>query len=669
MNLPGSRTALLSFFLGVGLALATAGSCHAALPANRDAASDSMMIDELPESVPTALLIAGALVEGGDYDGALRHYRYALERDPGNEEIGGRYIGLALQLGRIGEALSAVEFMLEHSPENPRLQLERCRLLLVSGMLDEADEFSAQLYGERPDDPQVLGLRIQILERKGDLKGASDLHAQQLAAHPDDPDLLRAHAALLFRAGSMDEGEAILRERLAEDPLDHGSAEMMIAYLLSEDRREEALGFAEARVEDWPDEEFPQRQLADLYLEEGRENDACNLLLPLARDGRLEHPAAIMLTDLLVRQGRIEEAWELASGFLESGEEDAMVLQMVGEIAMEQDHLEEAVEALERALRMRPQDPDVLVSLLLAMSRRYPELVGAPAADPRQGEAAVDDQIRERYNRLLVVAQDRIGEDSFRQNLILGAMLRRAKRSEEAVIPLLRASQLRPDNTQALYDLAWAQEEAGFYEEACDTLDRLLVLQPEEAHLLNFYGYLLADQNRELERAAEMIQLAVEAEPENPYYLDSLGWVLYRQGEYEEALEYLIDASNKLGDDPTILLHIGDTLLALERWDTALGVLQRALAVGGDAEELRERIERAEEGVRNAPGDWSSGRGAPLPGRLWFLVLDPYRCVPSSPTGPARRGGRGLLLAPGRRTEGSGPGPGARGLLRGLDPQ
>jgi tetratricopeptide (TPR) repeat protein len=590
--------------LGLSLGLVLSLECGWKVPAacatdNGSAAADTSMVPLLPESVPTALFIAGAMIEGGDFEGALEQYGFALRHDPKNQEILDRTVALALRMGRLKDALAAVNMGLYVSKGDRDLRVQKTRLLLLGGLTDQAFPLSEELGREFPDDPEILSLRVEVLQRLGRLKDAVALQSKRLEENPDDPQLLRSRAALLLRAGSEEEGETILKDLLAKDPQDEASAQILVNQYRTDGQADQAITLLEKLLDQNPDGETYRRLLADLYLGQGRNSDACDMLMPLARDGSLDRHGQILLTDLLIRQERYDDAWELAQGLLTENEQDGLVLQMVGEIALERGELSTAEETLRRALQVRPDDPGILVSLLLAMSRHYPDLSGGHP-DANKHQRASDTKIQERFNRLLVAAQGNVQAKSFRQNLILGSLLRRAGRSSEAVIPLGCAAALQEDNVQALNELAWAQESAGLYHAACKTLDGLLKLRPHEANLLNFYGYLLADQGWELKRAQSMIEEAVQAEPKNPYYLDSLGWVLYRQGHYEEALAKLIDSANLIGDDLTVLLHMGEVLLSLQRYDEARGVLERALALGGDKVVLGPLIERAKSGGSDA---------------------------------------------------------------------
>jgi len=96
----------------------------------------------------------------------------------------------------------------------------------------------------------------------------------------------------------------------------------------------------------------------------------------------------------------------------------------------------------------------------------------------------------------------------------------------------------------------------------------------------NDLGYLYADQSKNLEQAEKMIRLAVQSQPENPAYLDSLGWVLFRLGRHAEALEALKKA-NAIPDyeDSTLLEHQGDVHQALQQADDAKQLWQKAIEV------------------------------------------------------------------------------------------
>jgi predicted Zn-dependent protease len=123
-------------------------------------------------------------------------------------------------------------------------------------------------------------------------------------------------------------------------------------------------------------------------------------------------------------------------------------------------------------------------------------------------------------------------------------------------------------------------------------LETCLEIDPRYSPAANDLGYTWADQGKNLSRAESLIRLAVEAEPDNQSYLDSLGWVLYKNAKFPEAATYLkqaVDAA--VSPDPVVLDHLGDTLYRLDQRDEAVKNWKRATAElppnPGDREELK----------------------------------------------------------------------------------
>jgi tetratricopeptide (TPR) repeat protein len=115
------------------------------------------------------------------------------------------------------------------------------------------------------------------------------------------------------------------------------------------------------------------------------------------------------------------------------------------------------------------------------------------------------------------------------------------------------------------------------------TLRRLVAAEPMNAGALNYLGYLLADEGRELDEAVALVLRALKLDPGNPSFLDSLGWAYYRRGELDAAGQYLEPAAEQLPDNSVILDHLGDLRFRQGRWDDAVAAWQQALdGDGGD---------------------------------------------------------------------------------------
>jgi Tfp pilus assembly protein PilF len=131
------------------------------------------------------------------------------------------------------------------------------------------------------------------------------------------------------------------------------------------------------------------------------------------------------------------------------------------------------------------------------------------------------------------------------------------------------------------------------YEKATDLLRKSIALDPANAaEAYNYLGYMWADHNMHLEEAEEMIKHALQIEPNNGAYLDSLGWLEFKQGKFDQGLADLLRAAKNIErDDPIVYEHIGDTYLKLDRVPQALGAWQKALALDPQNKRLADKIQ------------------------------------------------------------------------------
>ncbi len=118
-----------------------------------------------------------------------------------------------------------------------------------------------------------------------------------------------------------------------------------------------------------------------------------------------------------------------------------------------------------------------------------------------------------------------------------------------------------------------------------------LQIQPRFAECLNYLGYMWADRNEKLDRALELIQKAVELQPKNGAYLDSMGWVLYRLKRYDESLNYELKAVQYLEEpDPSLYDHLGDIYLALGQAVKAREAWEKSVKIE-PSEEIRKKLQ------------------------------------------------------------------------------
>jgi tetratricopeptide (TPR) repeat protein len=211
------------------------------------------------------------------------------------------------------------------------------------------------------------------------------------------------------------------------------------------------------------------------------------------------------------------------------------------------------------------------------------------------------------------------------------ALLEDAGKSTEAIALLQLALERYPNHPGLLYQVALIQDKAGMVRESIRSFESLLKARPEDASLLNALGYSLADRNQKLPRAEQLIRKALESSPDNPAFLDSLGWVRFRRGDVEGAIPHL-ERAYRIFPDAEIASHWGEALWVQGKQSEARALWARSLARSPDSKALRATIERLtgtklEQPKDSTPAEEKKGDDAPEP-----------EALPTTPTASAASG-------------------------------
>jgi len=220
----------------------------------------------------------------------------------------------------------------------------------------------------------------------------------------------------------------------------------------------------------------------------------------------------------------------------------------------------------------------------LPSSRDLKMVLAAQQADMGDADKALKD--------VRAMLKGNANSDDRQVYITLAQMYTRLRRFSDAEQALDKAEQLssKSDDKEYVWFLRGSTfEREKRYAEAEEQFKKVLASDPEHASALNYLGYMLADQNMKLEEALGYIKRAVDLDPANGAYLDSLGWAYFRLGKFELAEDNLLKASQKINTDPTVHDHLGDLYqktgrlkLAATNWERALTEWNRTIAAEVD---------------------------------------------------------------------------------------
>ena len=467
-------------------------------------------------------------------------------------------------------ALELAKLWLEVEPGSTKAKQTQSSLLVMANRIDD---LAPQLAGVLEQDKANIGANLlqlnRMLARHADKKATQTL-VDRLAAPYDS--LPEAHFAMAQAAANAGDNLRALSE--TEKALilrpDWETAAMARAQIQASKSNLTAIDSLSDFVDHNPNAHEARLTLARLLISEKQYNESRKHFERLIKDNP-DNPEVIYPVAMLALQqgdtvtGRTQLEKLLATDYPDKG----TVHFFLGQLDQEQSKPEAALEHYRQV--------PVGDQYITARSRAAQILL-------QQGKP-------EEARELLHSTHGRNNAEQTQLVMAESQLLREAGRQNDAYIILETALTSQPDNLELLYETALTAERIGKPEILETHLKHLLKLKPDHAHALNAMGYSLAERNIRLPEAHELISKALSLMPDDPFIMDSLGWVLYRQGKLPEALSTL-EKCYGIKADPEIAAHLGEVLWAMGRQDEARRILTSAAKLNPENEVLAAAIKK-----------------------------------------------------------------------------
>lgn len=181
--------------------------------------------------------------------------------------------------------------------------------------------------------------------------------------------------------------------------------------------------------------------------------------------------------------------------------------------------------------------------------------------------------------------------EDYRLYYIKALSLQSMNELDEAITNYEKAAELNPDDINILSALALAYDTKGMFNESEVAYEKALKLDANNALILNNYAYNLSERDKDLDRALGMARIAVEKEPENSSYLDTIGWIYFKMKDYKPAREYIRKSLEINPNSAVVLEHLGDVYDAMKDSRSALKYWKLALEKDPGNTKLKQKIE------------------------------------------------------------------------------
>lgn len=439
--------------------------------------------------------------------------------------------------------------------EDPLLTLLLAGTYSESGETQKAVRLLERFLKKHPHDAQVVEELIRLYHYEGQDKKASNLLAR-LPASDGNPESELFRACILSTAGRNTEARQILEKLLAAAPgLFEAWAELAFIAEKDNDHHEAARAYAKA-IELMPGNPELRLRIALMYVKQNEPDKALEAINSADPSEHLYMQAALIFAD----NGFYEQAAKMLDMADKNGAvpEETVILRSI--MAEESGNPLAGLAQLERVQENSPLYPVALhqTARLYMAAKEY-----------------------DKANNIAHKARELFPERKELWGIEAYALLK-MQQADKAEDLLKQALEEYPDDEDLLFSLGSVQHDAGKIVESMETMQRIITINPKNHMALNHVGYSLADSGKNLARALTLINAALEQAPDADYIIDSLAWVQYRMGKYNEAWASINMAIDAGGDAATIWEHYGDIALAVGKKDEAARGYASAIAKNPD---------------------------------------------------------------------------------------
>jgi len=506
-------------------------------------------------------------------------------------------------------------------PADTESALWLARLYRLQNKHDKAEEVLRGILKTDPDNEAGVEQLTQLLLDQGKSAEAVAL-LENVTGKTSSPTLLDLLGDAYTQTNDLAKAEGAYRKAAELDPSELSHQRGLGQTLLSEEKYQDALKVYQRLADLMPDDSDVYLRIAQIY-RELHQLDKAEETLTKARQ-YLPGSLDVMYQEAMLyrAQGRNDDAIrvlsEAVTGLKNQSDQMpsrrrnlAVMYQQLGKLYTETENYQAAIYTYDELGHLGEEEDRRARLLLMETHRSAKDLPKAlQIGKDALAKYPADNSIRSSYALLLgeaakteealaLLKPQLKGTDADRDvYLNIAQVYERARKYPEAE-KAARTAEAVPgaprDNEMTWFLLGAIYERQKLYDRAEVEFKKVLAVEPQNAAALNYYGYMLGDLGVRLDEAETMVKKALAEDAFNGAYLDSLGWIYYKQGKYAEAEDTLRKAAARETHDPTIHSHLGDVYakrgrvdLAAAQWEKSLEEWRRVLPADVETDKIAE---------------------------------------------------------------------------------
>ncbi|MFC2083461.1 tetratricopeptide repeat protein [Bacteroidota bacterium] len=543
----------------------------------------------------------------GNYAEAILEYQEALELDPKP----GIHYALSkdyLKLNKLSKALKHAKEAVKLSPEEIEFNFLLANILSMGKQPDSAAVVYEKIISLDSLNFQAYYNLGSIYEQQKPIQ-ALNVYKNLLSIMGPEWNVLIKIADLNERLGNVDETIKTVEDLLDLDPSNLKLKKLLIESYIKTEKYNNALELIEESLEIFPydlslieykanilikqekweegSKEYLQLILNDQFSFESKKRIASAFVLETAKDSSLlsitkeilheiekdsvDWQILAFLGEMASQEGDDSSAASYFIGAVSQAEWNSQVWNRLGIILFDAQRYEEAISEMNKAISRFPDDFVINIILGLSLSQRNKHEEALPRIKKANSLRPNDLTTLHAY----------------------GFTLNQLDKKREAVEYLEKAITIDPSNVQIMGTLGLIYDSLEEFEKSDNLYENAIAIDSTNALILNNYAYSLAERGLQLERALKMSKIAVESDSTNSSYLDTIGWVYYKVGEYQKAKFYVEEAIKEENDNATLIDHLGDIIMKLGDKQKAINYWEKALELDSSLERVKQKIKEA----------------------------------------------------------------------------
>jgi len=506
--------------------------------------------------------------------------------------------------GNLDTAIDYLNKAIQEDPESSYLQLELALVYLRLKDHENALKIVETVTVKEPKNVHALVIFGRLNQAKKQIGPAEEAYEKVISLDSKQKDVYLLLGGLYMQENKLDDALRVYQQLVRNFPGSYaGHFFIGKIYVAKGDLKKAEKEFRHT-IELNSDLEEPRFELLDLYKTMGKDKEFIRLYQEILEIDPQNIRAAMELGYYYHQKKKVSQAEKIFKDLGVRSDTEKEVIRTVVQRYLEPKKYGATVIIVEGMLKGSPENSDLhyVAGVALDEKKDWEKAVAhfkkvAPDSTFFQ-EAVVRIAFLYQEQKKIEQAIDYIKSaikmvpDNPDLLLYLGSLYEENEEFSKAENVLKQGLEMEPDNTRFYFRLGVVYDKWDRKADSINAMKTVIRLDPKDATALNYLGYTYADLGEKLDEAERLIKAALEEKPDDGYITDSLGWVYFKKGLFEKAVEYLEKAVSLVPDDPIILEHMGDAYLGIRHKEKALEFYKRSLLnKNKDKENIEKKIQ------------------------------------------------------------------------------